>query len=137
MASQCNKRTPTNANAQKHKKVRTKLTEAYLKERPEYIQVRINKIRNSVGDKRSRIAWQTVNEVSKRKSISRAKLKAATQEEQIQMGKDISRICLENPLKLQINLSQKGLIINKISKVRQFTQEELNVVLTKIQNSKI
>ena len=41
----------------------------------------INKIRDLVKERQSRIAWQTVNKVSRRKSTTRAKLKAASQEE--------------------------------------------------------
>ena len=51
-----------------------------LKEQKEYIQSQIDKIRDSVEDRQSRIAWQTVNEMSKRKSTARVKLKAASQE---------------------------------------------------------
>ena len=39
----------------------------------------MDKIRNSVEDKQSWIVWQTVNEVSERKSTSKAQLKAASQ----------------------------------------------------------
>ena len=60
--SLCNWRNPTNINAQKLKKAQNELTNAYLKEQTEYIQNQINKIRDSVEDKQSRIAWQTVNE---------------------------------------------------------------------------
>ena len=80
-ASLCNKRNPTNANVQKLKKAQRKLINIYQKEQIEYIRGQINKIRNSVEDRQSRIAWQTANEVSKRKSTSRAKLKAASQDE--------------------------------------------------------
>ena len=41
----------------------------------------MNKIRDSVEDRQSRIAWQMVNEVSRRKSTAKAKLKATSQEE--------------------------------------------------------
>ena len=80
-----NRRNPNNINAQKLKKVQNELTNVYLKEQIEYIQNQINKIRDSVGDRQSRIAWQTVNEVSRRKSTARGKLKAASQEEQIHL----------------------------------------------------
>ena len=40
----------------------------YIKEQTEYIQNHIDKIRDSVEDRQSRIAWQTINEVSRRKS---------------------------------------------------------------------
>ena len=44
------------------------------------IQGQINKVRNSVKDRQPQIVWQTVNEVDKRKSTFRAKLKTANQE---------------------------------------------------------
>ena len=53
------------------------------KNQKECIKCQINKIRNSMKDRQSRIAWQTVNEVSKKKSTLRAKLKAANQEKWI------------------------------------------------------
>ena len=39
----------------------------------------IHKIRDSVEDRQSRIAWQTISKVSRRKSTTKAKLTAATQ----------------------------------------------------------
>ena len=47
-ASLCNKRNPTNANAQKFKKAQRELINTYQKEQIEYIQSQINKIWNSV-----------------------------------------------------------------------------------------
>ena len=41
----------------------------------EYIQNQINKIRNLVEDRQSKIAWQMVNEVRRRKSTVKTKLK--------------------------------------------------------------
>ena len=84
-ASLSNKRNPTNANTQKLKKADRELTDAYQIEEIEFIQGQINKIRNSVEDRQSWTAWQTVNEG---KSTSRAKLKPASQEEWIQIWKE-------------------------------------------------
>ena len=90
IASLLKKRNPTNANAQELKKERTN---TYEKERLEYIQGQINKIRNLVEDRQSQFVWQTVSEANRRKSTSRAKLKTTSQEEKLQSGKNISR-CL-------------------------------------------
>ena len=87
IASLRNRRNPTHINTPKLKKAQNKLTNIYLKEQTEYIQNQINKIRDSVEDRLSRIAWQTVNEVTRRMSTARAKLKAASQEERIHMWK--------------------------------------------------
>ena len=74
-------------NAQKLKKVQSELNNTYLKEQTEYIQDQINKIRDSVDDRQSRIAWQTVKEVSRKKSTVTTKLKTASQEEWIHQWK--------------------------------------------------
>ena len=74
---------PINANAYKLIQAQREWITAYQNEQIEYIQGQINKIRNSVEDRQSRIAWQRVNEVSKKKSTSRAKLKAASQDRRI------------------------------------------------------
>ena len=66
------KRDPTHLNAQKLKKSQRELINTYQKEQIKCIQGQINKIKNSVEDKQSLIAWRTVNEVSKGKNTSRA-----------------------------------------------------------------
>ena len=58
------------------------------KEQFDYIQGQINKIKKSAEERQSRIAWQTVNYVKKSKRISRAKLKAASQEDRTEMWKE-------------------------------------------------
>ena len=93
-------RNPTNINALKLKKAQNELANIYLKGQTEYIQNQINKIRESVEDKQSRIAWQTVNEVSRRNSTAKAKLKATSQEERIQLWKQHFKNLLGNPLKV-------------------------------------
>ena len=57
-ASLCNMGNPTNANAQKFKKAKSELTNAYLKEQTECIQYQINKITDSVEDRKSSIAYR-------------------------------------------------------------------------------
>ena len=51
----------------------------YLIEQTEYIQHQIDKVRDLVEDRQSRVAWQTINEVSGIKSTAKAKLKATNQ----------------------------------------------------------
>ena len=55
-ASKCNRKNPTNTNALKLKKAQNELANIYLKEQTEYIQNQIDKIRDLVEDKQSRIA---------------------------------------------------------------------------------
>ena len=93
---------PTNTNALKLKKAQNELANIYLKKQTEYIQNQINKIRDSVEDKQSRIAWQTVNEVSRRKSTAKAKLKLPAKKNEYNDGNNISRIYPETLQKLHM-----------------------------------
>ena len=87
-------------------------------------------------DRQSRIAWQTINEVSRRKSTTKAKLKAGNQQERIKLWKQHFENLLGNPPKVThepiIRIISKQLDI----KVGPFTQEELDSVLRKNKNRK-
>ena len=78
----------------------------------------------------------TVNEVDKIKSILRAKLKADSQEERIQMWKEHFKNLLGNSPKVTDKPVMK-IINNQLDiKLGQFILEEPNLVLTKIKNRK-
>ena len=53
-----------------------------------------------MGDRQSRIVWQTINEVSRRKSIAKAKLKATNQLERIKLRKQHFENLLGNTTKV-------------------------------------
>ena len=94
----------------------------------------MNKIRDSL--RPSRITWQSVNEVSKRKSIAKAKLKATSQEERIHLRKHFENL-LGKPQKVTHELITI-IICNQLGiKLGQFTQEELNPLLRKIRKRKV
>ena len=75
-ASKNYRKNTTNTNALKLKTAQYQLAGIYIKEQTEYIQNQIDKIRDWVEDRQSRIAWQTINEVSRRKNTAKAKLKS-------------------------------------------------------------
>ena len=133
-ASKCNRRNLTNINALKLKKAKNELANIYLKEQTECIQNHIN-IRNLVEDRQSRVAWQTVNEVSRRKSTAKTKLKATSQEEQIQWWKQHFENLLGNPPKVTHEPITRIISKQLDIKLGQFTQE-LDLVLRKIKNRK-
>ena len=81
------RKNPTNTNARKLKTAQYQFAGIYTKEQTEYIQNQIDKNRDSVEDRQSMIAWQSINEVSRRKSTVKAKLKAAKQQERIKLWK--------------------------------------------------
>ena len=130
-ASRSYRKNPTNTNAIKLKKAQYQLTGIYLKEQTEYIQNQIDKIRDSVEDRLSRIAWQMINEVSKRKSTTKAKLKAENQQERIKLWKQHFENLLGNPPKVTYEPITR--IISKQLDIKHgpFTQEELDSVLKK------
>ena len=72
------RKNPTNNNALKLK-AQNEL--ANLKEQKEYIQNQIDKVRALVEDRQSTIAWQMINEVRRRKSTTKAELKATSQQD--------------------------------------------------------
>ena len=136
-ASNCKRRNLSNINAQKLKKTENEWTNIYLKEQTEYIQNQINKIRDSVGDRQSRLAWQTVNKVGRRKSTAKGKLKATSQEERLRLWKQHFENLLGKLPKVTLEPITKILSNQLEIKLGQFTQEELDSVLRKIKNRKV
>ena len=96
-ASKCNRKYPTNTNALKLNKAQKELANIYLKELTEYTQNQIDKIRDSVEDRQSRIGWRMINEVNKRKSTAKAKLKVTSQQDRIHLLKQLFENILGNP----------------------------------------
>ena len=131
-ASKCNWKNPTNANALKLKKAQNELASIYLKEQIEYIQNQIDKIRDSVEDRQSRIAWQTINEVSRRKNTAKAKLKATNQQERIKLWKQHFENLLGNPLKVTHEPTTRIVSKQLDIKLGPFMLEELNSVFRRI-----
>ena len=130
-ASECNRKNPPNANALKLKKAQNESATIYLKEQTAYIQNQIDKIRDSVEDRQSRIAWQTINKVSRRNITAKAKLKATNQQERIKPWKQNFQNLLGHPQKVTHEPITR--IISKLLdiKLESFTLEEIDSVLRK------
>ena len=135
-ASKNYRKNPTNTNALKLKTAQYQLAGVYIKEQTEYIQNQIDKIRDSVEDRQSRIAWQTINEVSRRKNTAKAKLKAANQQEKIKLWKQHFENLLGNPPKITHEPITRIISKQLDIKLGPFKQEELDSVLRKIKNRK-
>ena len=88
-------------------------------------------------DRQSRIAWQTINEVSRRKITAKAKLKAANQQERIKLWKQHFENLLGNPPKITYEPITRIISKQLDIKLGPFTQEELDSVLRKIKNGKV
>ena len=136
-ASKRNRKNPINTNERKLEKAQYQLTGIYLKEQAEYIQNQIDKIRDSVEDRQSRIAWKTINEVSRRKSISKAKLKAANQQERVKLWEQHFKNLLGNPPKITDEPITRIISKQLDVKLGPFTKEELDSVLRRIKLGKL
>ena len=135
-ASKSYRKNPTNTNARKLEMAQYQLAGIYLKEQAEYIQNQIDKIRDSVEDRQSRIAWQTINEVSRRKSTAKAKLKVASQQERVKLWEQHFKNLLGNPPKITDEPITRIISKQLDIKLGPFTKEELDSVLKKIKNRK-
>ena len=130
------RKNPTNTNARKLEKAQYQLAGIYLKEQADYIQNQIDKIRDSVEDRQSRIAWQTINEVSRGKSAAKAKLKAASQQERVKLWEQHFENLLGNPPKITNEPITRIFCKQLDIKLSPFTKEELDLVLREIENRK-
>ena len=108
----------------------------HLKEQTEYIQNQIDKIRDSVEDRQSRIAWQTINEVSRRKSTAKAKFQGTNQQERIKLWKQHFENLLGNPPKVTHEPISRIISKQLDIKLGPFTHEELDSGFRKIKNRK-
>ena len=87
-------------------------------------------------DRQSRIAWKTINEVSRRNSTAKAKLKATNQQERIKLWKHHFENLLGNPPKVTHEPITRIISKQLDIKFGLFTLEELDSVLKKIKNRK-
>ena len=87
-------------------------------------------------DRQSRIAWQTINEVSRWKSTAKAKLKAASQQERVKLWEQHFKNLLGSPPKITDKPITRIISKQLNIKLGPFTQEELDSVLKKIKNRK-
>ena len=100
------------------------------------IHSKSDKIRDLMEDRQSRIARQTINEVSRRKNTAKAKLKAANQQERIKQWKQHFENLLGNPPKITHEPITRIISKQLDIKLGPFPQEELDSVLRKIKNRK-
>ena len=130
------RKNPTNTDARKLEKAQYQLAGIYLKKQAEYIQNRIDKIRDSVEDRQSRIAGQTINEVSRRKSTANAKLKAASQQERVKLWEQHFKNLLGSPPKITDEPITRIISKQLDIKLWPFTKEKLDSVFKIIKNRK-
>ena len=72
---------PTQENICNLNEAKNSLIKAYEKEQNEYIQLKIDEIKNAVTNKKSALAWKAINEISGRKKSNKARMKAKNDKE--------------------------------------------------------
>ena len=115
---------------------RAALKDTYEAEQTEFIQRKIDQITNAVSNKRSAVAWKSINEISGRKSCNRAKLKASSQEERVKLWKQHFQDLLGQPPQI-FEEEITPIIIEELNiKKGPFTMNELQKAVNNIQNGK-
>ena len=125
-ASKSYRKNTTNTNALKLKKSTISIRR--------HISKRTDRIHTK--SRQSRIAWQTINEVSRRKSTAKAKLKATNQQERVKLWKQHFENLQRNPPKVTHEPITRIISKQLYIKLEPFTQEELDSVIRKIKNRK-
>ena len=130
-ASNMKKSNPTKSNFSKYKKAQKDLVASYELKQRNYVLSQIDKIKNAAENRQSSVAWKTVNEVTGRKSTSKSKLKASSQEERLKLWKEHFQNLLGKPP----SVSDKPIetVINSTLNVKigNFTIDELESVKVK------
>ena len=75
----------------------------YQREQEEYVTRKIEEIEDAISFKKSALAWKTVNEVSGRKKSNKAKLKANSEKERIQLWHIHFKELLGKPTSISTN----------------------------------
>ena len=122
-AQQMKESLPSPENILLLNEARFSLKEAYRDERKSYLEGKTSQVRNSATDKRSAEAWKTVNEITGRKSSNSSNLKAASQEERIQLWKEERIQLWKNHFK--VLLGKPPQVSNEL--ITPIVQEELNI----------
>ena len=72
---------PTPERIKNFKLIQSSFVKIYENEQNDYIENKVEEIQNAATNKKSALAWKTVNEISGRKKTNKAKLKAKNEEE--------------------------------------------------------
>ena len=112
------------------------LKDIYDQEQTEYIKSKIDIIKNASINKQSRIAWQTVNEISGRKTTNQSKLRAKNDEERIIKWKDHFSNLLGQPPNIIDKPIIKVIDEELPIKIGNFTMSELQKALQSLPNRK-
>ena len=128
--------TPSRANTILRQEKQKELTNLYDEEQKKYIQSKIDTIQNTHANRQSAAAWQTVNEISGRKTSSKAKLKALSQEERLNKWKEHFQTLLGNITNVSDTPVERIVNYELNIKTENFNHEELKKALIKLKRRK-
>ena len=111
------------------------LYDTYDTEQEIYLQSKIDELKMAVSNKKSAMAWKSVNDVSGRKKSNKAKIKAISGEERIIVWHNHFKDLLGNPPEITVSAISK--ITNRINiETAIFTKYELLKAINTINNGK-
>ena len=103
------------------------------------MKVKVKKSKKKKKKKKSALAWKTVNEVSGRKNTEKAKIKANSEKERIQLWHQHFKELLGKPIQTSTNSGNECIVnTNKHLNIETgpFTAPELSKATKSIQNGK-
>ena len=119
----------TESSTNRLNKAKEELDIAYIEELNTYVNEKINIITNKAENQSSRLAWETVSEITGRKNTPAGKIKANNPEERLKKWKDHFHKLLGQPpaiQELEINRVVQGTLPINIG---DFTKEDCKSVL--------
>ena len=128
---------PTPERIKNFKLIQSSFIKLYENEQNDYIENKIEEIQNAATNKKSALAWKTVNEISGRKKTNKAKLKAKNEKERIDLWHNHFTNLLGCPISNQTSTEDHPTEYDQLDiKTVNFTSEELIKVTKSIQNGK-
>ena len=127
----------TRASVKRLEEAKKELEECYVKAQEKYIEKKVEEIENAIECKQSKVAWNTVNEISGRKTSNKGKLKADNPAERVKLWKDHFVNLLGQPPVITDNQSISKVVegIVPIS-TEEFNLEELRKCIKSFKNNK-
>ena len=124
------------SNKARFKRAQAALAKTYQAEQTAYLQSKIDLIASTHANRQAAAAWKPVNEVCKRKSTNKSKLKASDQNERLQLWEQHFKNLLGKPPRL-VESPVNRAINNELNvKKGMFTMKELTTVLNALPNGK-
>ena len=108
----------------------------YTAEKEKFLQEKIDTITSASENKKSSLAWQTINKITGRKNPSTAKLKGDSQDERLSKCKEHFKNLLGQPPGVMPSNIERIIKNTLPIKTAPFDEEELDKVLKVMKNNK-